>query len=79
MSKPKRTATATIEGQVNRARDLLHDVGPAFDRPREISNGILCVINVCDVFIRIIENQQFQIEQLQDQVESLEERMTSER
>lgn len=72
MSQPKRTVAATIEGQVKRARELLQGFGPTFDRPREISNGILVLGNICDVFIRIIENQQFQIEQLQRQIEDIE-------
>lgn len=73
MSKPERVFTACNEAHIKRAHDLLHGFGPAFDRPKEISGGILCLANICDVLIRAVETQQMQITQLQDQIESLED------
>lgn len=72
MSRPERVFTACNEAHMKRAHDLLHGFGPVFDRPKEISNGILCLANICDVLIRAIETQQMQITQLQDQIESLQ-------
>jgi hypothetical protein len=77
VSKPVRTFTAIHEAHMKRAHELFLGLGPAFDRPKEISNGILCLANICDVLIRAIETQQMQIAQLQDQVESLEDRIKS--
>jgi hypothetical protein len=77
MSKPERVFTACVEAHMKRAHELLSSCGPAFDRPKEISNGILCLANICDVLIRAVETQQMQIAQLQDHVEILEDRIKS--
>jgi hypothetical protein len=59
------TQTQLIEAQIKRAHELFASFGPAFDRPKEIANGILLLGNICDVLIRVIENQQSQIDHLQ--------------
>jgi len=62
---------SVIENQIKRARQLFEGFGPAFDRPKEIADGILVLGNICDVLIRIIENQQAQIEQHEADIEAL--------
>jgi ribosomal protein S15P/S13E len=64
-------AQRVIESKIKRAHDLLRNFGPAFDRPKEISNGILCLTNVCEALIGIVEHQQEQIAFLNDRCDSL--------
>jgi hypothetical protein len=59
------TTKELIEKQVKEAVDTLRDLGPTFDRPREISNGIAGVANACERLLQIVQNQQAQIERLE--------------
>jgi hypothetical protein len=63
--------TQMIEAKLKRAHQLFESFGHAFDRPKEIANGILTLGNLCDVLIRVIETQQTQIEELQERIRAL--------
>ena len=66
-----------IDGEIKGAHRLLDGFGSAFDRPREIASGILTLANICDVLIRVIEDQQVEMLRLRRDVDALEEARAS--
>jgi hypothetical protein len=65
------TETQMIQAQLKRAHMLFEGFGPAFDRPKEIANGILTLGSICDALIRAIEKQQSQIVELNAAIDGL--------
>lgn len=54
-----------IEKQISDVEKMLCEIGGAFDRPREISNGIIGLAQMIQRLLWIAQSQQVQIEELQ--------------
>jgi t-SNARE complex subunit (syntaxin) len=54
-----------IEKQIEEAADILDELSATFERPREISNGIIGLIQGFERILQIVQNQQALIEAIQ--------------